>query len=217
MSDQILDSSHDDDRTIPSRQFPALSENRSDEPATDPADHQPPSGAPWLLRQFFSNQINLGEELSRRYPNLPLLSVLRLRSLDTQHGVASLTTQDGVASLLLDADARGELTFAFSFASALTLSFKLDGLSSKDRLNWLERIRREKDDAAFLWGESRWEKDYVICTLHKRFVSLYAFSQHNFEAAARLTPEVANRLFDWLKTLWQAEPTDPEPPQILTW
>ncbi|NWG17076.1 MAG: hypothetical protein HXY41_10610 [Chloroflexi bacterium] len=221
MSNQTHDPSFDDDLTIPARQFPAISEGLSDEPLPRPPDssaqRQPSSSAPWLLKQFFANQINLAEELSRRYPSLPLLSVLRLRSLDTRHGLASLTTQDGVATLLLDADATGRLTFAFSYASALTLSFKLDSLSSKDRQNWLERMRREKDDVAFLWGESRWEKDYVICILHKRFINLYAFSQHNFEAAVRLTPEAANRLFDWLETLWQTEPADPEPPQILTW
>lgn len=216
----------DDDRTLPTRKFPVIPE-----PADTPTDSAPtaprpnevptrplPPSAPWLLQQHFTHQIDLGAELAFRYPTLPIMSVSRFRNTDDRRGIAYLSTADGMAALTLEADGRsGTVDVGFSFAATLTLHFRLDHLSGMDRANWLERMRRDKDGAAFLWGESRWEKDYAIAILHKRFVNLYAFSQHNFDAAARLTPDIAAKLIDWLGGLWLPDEGDTQPPPMLTW
>lgn len=217
----------DDDRTIPTRKFAAFPEaadsHRDDAPAETPhvmeATTRPlPPSAPWLLQQHFTHQIDLGAELAFRYPTLPIMSISRFRSLDARRGVAFLSTADGMAAFIIEADGvSGLVDLAFSFAATLTLRFRLDHLSALDRTNWLERMRRDKDSAAFLWGESRWEKDYAISIQHKHFVNLYAFSQQNFDAAARLTPDVATKLLDWLAALWQPDDSDTQPPQMLTW
>ncbi|MBI5669487.1 MAG: hypothetical protein HZC41_15905 [Chloroflexi bacterium] len=224
MSHQTHDS---DDRTIPSRRFPVLSDLPEDHVEDSPSEplyptevitRPLPPSAPWLVQQHFTQQIDLGAELAFRYPALPLLSVTRFRPLDARHGVALLATADGVASLVVDADgASGSVDLAFSFASALALHFRLDHLSTIDRSAWLERMRRDKDGVAFLWSQSRWEQDYLISVLQRRFVNLYAFSQQQFTAAARLTPEAAGKLFDWLETLWTPGSGDTQPPQLLTW
>ncbi len=213
----------DDDRTLPSRKFPVLTDTPDDTPADVPHHELPtrplPPSAPWLLQQHFTRQIDLGAELAFRYPTLPVMSVSRFRSLHERRGVAYLSTADGMAALVIEADGvSGLVEIAFSFAATLTLRFRLDHLSAMDRSSWLERMRREKDGAAFLWGETRWEKDYAISILHKHFVNLYAFSQQNFEAAARLTPEVTTRMLDWLAALWSSpDEDDTQPPQMLTW
>lgn len=222
-----LDNEAGDDRTIPSRKYQVYTEPvkshseetpseslRSGEVSTRPL---PPS-APWLLQQHFTQQIDLGAELAFRYPSLPLLSVSRFRDLDMQHGVALLSTADGVSSVMIDADGKsGVVDMAFSYASSLSLHFRLDHLTAVDRSTWLERMRREKDGAGFLWGESRWENDYAISILRKRFVNLYAFSAQDFSAAARLTPDVTARFLNWLEAIWKPEEGDTEPPQLLTW
>ncbi|HEX2906898.1 MAG TPA: hypothetical protein VHO69_08565, partial [Phototrophicaceae bacterium] len=170
MSNQTHDRP-DDEHTLPSRKFAysesldKLAEERPVEAPrmTETGARALTAGAPWLLRQHFSNQIDLTKELNSRYPALQLLSVSRFRNLDTRHGVATLATADGVASLTIDADgASGMMDFAFSFASIHTLRFRLDHLTAVDRTSWLDRMHRDKDDVAFLWGESRWNQDYVI-------------------------------------------------------
>lgn len=224
MSYQTHDS---DDHTIPSRKFPVLSElpdNRADDSPSEPlhpsqvSTRPLPPSAPWLVQQHFTHQIDLGAELAFRYPALPLLSVSRFRTLETRHGVASLASADGVASLLVDVDsATSSVDMAFSFASAMALHFRFDHLSTIDRSAWLERMRRDKDGVAFLWGQSRWEQDYLISVLQKRFVNLYAFSRQQFTAAARLTPDAAGKLFNWLDAIWTPDDGDTQPPQLLTW
>jgi hypothetical protein len=164
-----LNNEADDDRTIPSRQFQVYVEPVKSHPEQPPSESprsgevstRPlPPGAPWLLQQHFTQQIDLGAELAFRYPSLPLLSVSRFRDLDIQHGVALLASADGVSSVMVDADGKsGVVDMAFSYASSLALHFRLDHLTAVDRSTWLERMRREKDGVGFLWGESRWEKD----------------------------------------------------------
>lgn len=216
----------DEDRTIPSRKFPVLSElsdSSADDNPSEPLQtgedtpRLPPNNAPWLVQQHLTHRLDLGAELAFRYPALPLLSVSRFRPSESQHGTALLATADGVAFLVIDVDgATGATVMSFSPAAAMTLHFRLDHLTALDRSTWLERMRREKDGVAFLWGQARWEQDYLISIQHKRFVSLYAFSQQ-FTAAVRLTPETAAKLFDWLNTIWTPDQGDTQPPQLLTW
>jgi hypothetical protein len=86
-----------------------------------------------------------------------------------------------------------------------------------DRARWLELMRREAGGVAFLWGQARWEQDYVICVTRRKFASLYAFSHHGFEAAVRLTPDVSQQLLDWLERFWKSETTSGDAPNLLTW
>jgi hypothetical protein len=99
----------------------------------------------------------------------------------------------------------------------LTLRFRLDSLSDVDRSRWLELMRREQGGLAFLWGQSRWEHDYVICVVHKHFTNLYAFSNREFEAAIRLTPDVTKQMLDWLDANWKPGEAGDGTPKLLTW
>jgi hypothetical protein len=178
------------------------------------------SHAPWALQQFFNGEIDLERELSARFPSVPLMTTIRFRSLGakTRRAVATLATQDGSASLMVEADgATHAAQFSFSYGSMLTLRFRLDTLSDVDRSRWLELMRRDQGGLAFLWGQSRWESDYVICIARKHFTNLYAFSNRDFESAIRLTPDVTKQLLDWLDGMWK--PTEPEDgaPKLLTW
>jgi len=208
-----------------------------DTPDDDPltADAEPPrreavvraasklaasGSAPVLLQQFFNDQIDLSAELATRFPSLPLMSVIRFRKLEgkTQRGVATLSTADGVASAVIDADATtGSIQLSFSYGSMMSLRFRMEELSSMDRSRWLELMRREGGGVAFLWGQARWEQDYVICVTRRHFASIYAFSHHGFEAAVRLTPDVSKQLLDWLEKFWSAASSGDQSPKLLTW
>ncbi|MEO8610665.1 MAG: hypothetical protein ABI690_22400 [Chloroflexota bacterium] len=176
--------------------------------------------APVLLQQFFNDQIDLSAELVTRFPSLPLMSVIRFRKLQgkSQRGVATLSTPDGVAAAVIDADATsGSIQLSFSYGSMMSLRFRMDELSSMDRSRWLELMRRDQGGVAFLWGQARWEQDYVICVTRRHFASIYAFSHHGFEAAVRLTPDVTKQLLDWLEKFWHSNAPGDEPPKLLTW
>ncbi|NWF69333.1 MAG: hypothetical protein HXY40_09615 [Chloroflexi bacterium] len=180
----------------------------------------PLGNVPWTLEQFFKGKIDLDKELVMRFPNMPLMSVIGFRSLgsNTQRGVATLSTADGGANLVVDASASGERTvqFSFTYGSMLTLRFRLDTLSDMDRSRFLDLMRRNQPGLTFLWGQSRWEQDYLICVTRKHYTSLLAFSRNHFEAAVRLTPNVTKQLVDWIENFWKAPPEE-EPPQLLTW
>ncbi|MCU0511947.1 MAG: hypothetical protein MUE40_05175 [Anaerolineae bacterium] len=180
-----------------------------------------PEEAPWTLQQFFNGEIDLDVELSKRFPAMPMLSIIKFRTLGTSSSrrVATLATQDNAATLTVDADvATRVIQLSFTLGSMLTLRFGLNDLSDMDRNRWLELMRRDAGGLAFLWGPERWGTDYMICISRKYFTNLYAFSPHNFEAAVRLTPAVTKQLLDWLDELWKIylKPDD-EPPTLLTW
>lgn len=188
-----------------------------------PSEENRPSvnaGTPWTLQQFFNGEIDLDAELARRFPNTPLMSVVSFRSNPAarqKRGVATLSTQDNAATVTVDADAETRIVqFSFSYGSMLTLRFRLDELSDMDRTRWLELMRRDSGGLAFLWGQARWEKDYMVCVSRKYFTNIYAFSPANFEAAARLTPDVARQLLNWLENYWKQPPPSDEPPKLLT-
>jgi hypothetical protein len=178
------------------------------------------TNAPWLLQQFFNDQIDLSTELHNRFPSLPLMSVVRFRHADSKNprGVATLSTADGSASAVIDVDsASGGAHLSFTYGSMLSLHFRMDELSGMDRARWLELMRRDAGGVAFLWGQARWERDYVICVTRKKFASLYAFSHNGFEAAVRLTPEVTQQLLEWLDKFWKPDTPSGDAPKLLTW
>ncbi len=181
-----------------------------------------PDEAPWTLQQFFSGSIDLDVELSKRFPAMPMLSIIKFRTLGSESGrrVATLSTQDGAASLVFDADMKTKIVqLSFTLGSMLTLKFQLTELTDSDRNYWLDLMQRDAGGLAFLWGQSRWANDYIICIARKYFTNFYAFSTNNFDAAVRLTPTVTKQLMDWLEEIWKAENDggSDEPPPLLTW
>jgi hypothetical protein len=177
--------------------------------------------APWTLQQFFNGEIDLDAELAKRFPTMPMMSMVKFRTLGSHSGrrVATLSSQDGSASLTFDGDTSTKMIhMSFTLGSMLTLRFTLNELSDLDRSRWLELMKRDEGGLAFLWGQTRWSNDYVICIARKYFTNFYAFSPHNFEAAVRLTPGVIRQLLDWIEDIWSAgPPADETPPTLLTW
>lgn len=177
--------------------------------------------APWTLQQFFNGEIDLDAELAKRFPTMPMMSMVKFRTLGSHSGrrVATLSSQDGSASLTFDGDTATKMIhMSFTLGSMLTLRFTLNELSDLDRSRWLELMKRDEGGLAFLWGQTRWSNDYVICIARKYFTNFYAFSPHNFEAAVRLTPGVIRQLLDWIEDIWSAgPPADETPPTLLTW
>lgn len=204
-----------------------LSAKPSKEPTSSktqptPALDIPP--APWTLEQFLNGEIDLDFELNRRFPNMPMMATVQFRALGTkaERRVATLTTQDNSASLLVDVDIASKNTqFSFILGNMLSLRFILDeasGVSDADRQRWLELMKRDGGGLGFLWGASRWGKDYVVCVNRRTYANFFAFSPQRFEAAARLTPPVMKQFLAWLEEAWKpvAPPADLEAP-ILTW
>ncbi|GAB1421103.1 hypothetical protein MASR2M15_12430 [Anaerolineales bacterium] len=179
-----------------------------------------PMETPWTLQQFFDGEIDLDAELSKRFPKMPMLSIIKFRTLGTSTGrkVANLSSQDGTAILTIDADMiTKSVQMSFTFGSMLTLRFQLYDLNDANRRRWLELMRREQGGLAFLWGPNRWENDYLVCITRKYFSNLYAFSPSGFEAAIRLTPDITVSLLDWLEEVWAAYFDQEDNPDLLTW
>jgi hypothetical protein len=231
-----------DDRTIPSRADiritpdNTMSARSASKPLSEKAEkalstpghsgdisHAQPTETehelPWTLQQFFSGEIDLYAELSERFPNMPLMSTFHKRSLGTKRGVATLGMQDGSAAVMVETDSATKiLQLSFTYSSMLTLRFRYDDLSNDSRAYWLENMRREAGGRAFLGGQSRYERDLLICFPRKYFTNLYAFSPNHFEAAARLTPEVTRKLLDWLESYWKPDaPGEDAPRPLTTW
>jgi hypothetical protein len=176
------------------------------------------SNAPWMLQQFFNGEIDLDAELSKRFPSMPVMSSVHFRAAREKRGIAALTTQDSAASLHVDVNGETHaIEFTFAFRSMLAFRFHLQELSDTDRSRWLESMRREQGGVSFLWGKGRWENNYVICGVHRYFTNIYAFSPQNFEAAARLTPEVNQAFLNWLDELWKPTPSLDDSQQLITW
>jgi hypothetical protein len=179
----------------------------------------PPAEPPWTLQQFFNGEIDLEVELATRFSSMPVMSVIKFRTLGTRtgRGVTTLLTQDGAAQIIIDLDKQTRvMQVSFTFGSMLTLRFVLRDLV--DRTRWLELMRRKEGGLAFLWGPTRWENDYTICISRKYYTNFFAFSPNGFEAAARFTPAITQKLLDWIEKHW-ADDDDPDeaPPQMLTW
>lgn len=178
---------------------------------------------PWILQQFFNGEIDLDVELAQRFQNMPVMATISFRDMGTKskRGVATLATQDGAAQIIVDVDAISKVVqFSFTFGSMLTLRFWLKELTDQERSRWLELMRREQGGLTFLWNASRWESDYLICVVRRYFTNLYAFSENNFEAAIRMTPDVTKQFLGWLEGYWNAPPpvkSEDTPPNLLNW
>jgi hypothetical protein len=177
---------------------------------------------PWILQQFFDGEIDLDQELMKRFPTVPVLNSVKFRSLGSRSGrkVATLMTQDGSAQLIIDADIENKvIQLSFQYGSMMTLRYSLAHLSDSDRSRWLELMQREQGGLAFLWGASRWQDDYLICISRKIGTNIYAFSPRNFESAIRLTSPVIKELLVWLEEIWTHKPEPPaeDDAPLLTW
>lgn len=181
----------------------------------------PAAPAPWLLQGYMAGEIDLNRELAARFATMPHMSIFRgPTATHARMASAVLSTQDGAATLTFDLDTgAGALQCSFTLASMLSLRFHCDGLSNLDREHWLDVMRDGEGDPAFLWSEARWNADYLICSAHRYYTHVFAFSPLHVEAAARLTPEVTRKLIDWLQGCWF--PTDAAgdktPADALTW
>lgn len=177
---------------------------------------------PWALQQFFDGEIDLEQELLKRFPSVPAMTTIKFRTLglNSSRKVATLSTQDGGASLIVDADVETKVVqLSFTFGSMMTLRYALSDLPANNRERWLELMRREKGGLAFLWNEDRWREDYLICVSREYSTNIFAFSPHNFESAVRLTKKVTNELLTWLEDVWISEPElpDDDDSPLLTW
>lgn len=185
---------HPDDRTLPARDHLDLT----------PA---PPNVIPWSLQQYFDGEIDLIQDLSARYPQMPIMSLIHLRSVGKRspRGVATIATQDGAASMIVEIDQRsGAIQFLFIVGSLIGVRFRPGALSRLDRAAWLDPMRRETGEVAFLWNARRWSNDYVISAASKTFTYFFAYSPGGVQAAARFTPEVNRKLIEWLSGYWLA-------------
>lgn len=168
------------------------------------------TNAPITLQQFFTGEIDLDSELARRFANAPLMSQVRLnpkkpaKLLETRRAGALLSTQDNASQMAFDMDIRdGALVVSFTLGSMLSFHFDIGVIEANERKRWLELMRRQSG-IAFLWGPDRWQRDYVIWVVRENFARLYAFSGQ-FEAAARITPDVTHQLLDWIEAFWFPE------------
>lgn len=164
-----------------------------------------PRDAPLLLQHYRDGEIALAHELAERFPSAPVLSLFHVRVIHerTRLEAATLSAQDGSALLRVQADSSRSAQFAFQVCGMLGLTFSPARLSDADCWRWLAGMQ-QTGDVAFLWGSQRWDSDYLIGAPGRYFSALYAFSPHRSEAAARLTPDVLNRLIGWLTDLWPA-------------
>ncbi len=170
-----------------------------------PAGRSLPMVIPWALQHYFDGEIDLVKELASRYPQVPMMSLFHTRQVGTRtrRGVATLATQDGAGSVIVEIDTPSQaLQFTFVQNSMMALRFTLGALTDMDCAQWLEPMRGESGETAFLWDQTRWGSDYLIGAAHKNFTHLFAFSPQHLEAAARLTPEVTRKLLDWLEFYW---------------
>jgi hypothetical protein len=157
---------------------------------------------PLILQQHFNHELDLDRELASRYSAMPLMSVIAFRAAigKAKRGIAMLSTQDGAAGLRIEVDS-GIMTWTFTLSSMLGLSFSPPKLSDLDRSAWRNAMMGDQNEIAFLWGQARYEADYVICAPRTHFTNVYAFSA-NSEAAARLTADVTGKLVAWVGKLW---------------
>lgn len=197
-----------DEYTLPSKATIARRPRaeQADAPGTPTsASAAPPAGAPLILQHFFDGAIDLDKELTARFANMPLLSVIRVRQFGGRvpSGAALMTAQDGSAAVIVEVDAATkDVQFTYTLGGMLALSFQISQLSDMDRAHWIEPMRRENSEVAFLWSQSRWENDYLICAAHKHHTNFFAFSSHNTQAATRLTTDVSRKLLNWIAGFW---------------
>lgn len=208
-----------DDVSITSRS--SLPDLPLDDPSRPATISRSTVNAPWLLQQHFAGKVDLAAELTNRYPTLPLMTVIKQKPAKGAHqpSLSTLAAPDGTATLLFEAmpDSH-QFQLAYTLSSMLTLRFRMNDLTPVDCAHWLQLIHRDQDGIAFLWGQARWEKDYLIATIRRQFACLYAFSPLGFEAGVRMTHEVKVELHDWLASIWNPDTASTgTTPNLLTW
>lgn len=165
------------------------------------------TAAPYLLNQFFAGKISLDYELTRRFPNAPLLSSGSFTPAPGKQGRAGwaqLKAQDEAATLTLDLrGADGSFDASFGLGSMVGVNFEIGAIADVQRIRFLDQLRRA-NGISILWTRERWERDYMIFVVRERFVRLYAFGGR-FEAACRLAPDVLEQLVTWLAGFWTGE------------
>lgn len=214
-----------DDKTIPSR--PESLRRIVAQAAQSPPPVSAPEGAknlPWTLAQYFNGEIDLNQELAGRFPQMPLMSLIYFRAQGAKNPIqiSTIATQDGAASLRVEVDSMTKITtFTFSLNSMLAVRFSPTGLSALDRAHWLEPLKRENSEIAFLWGAQRFRSDYLIAVSHKMYTNIFAFSPGHTEAAVRLTSEVCRKFTAWIEPHWAAIKDDQAEADVssqnLTW
>lgn len=209
----------EDDLTITSRR--SLPDLPIEDPSRPATISRSTMNAPWLLQQHFAGKVDLAAELSNRYPTLPLMTLIKPKPAKGAHqpSLNTLAAPDGTATVLIEAMPNShQFQLSYSLGSMLTFRFRMNDLTPVDCAHWLQLIHREQDGVAFLWGQARWEKDYLICTIRRQFACLYAFSPLGFEAGIRLTHEVKGELHDWLASIWNPDTASTgTTPNLLTW
>jgi hypothetical protein len=178
------------------------------------------SEIPWFISNALYGEGDLHHELAQRYPNQPLMSLFNTREISGRSGraLAILSTQDSAASLTFEIDSNGRgLQCAYSISSMLTLSFDLTHLTQQDCTGWLEQMGQENERPIILWGKHRWRSDYMVWSIKPHYANLYAFSPLHTEAAARLTPELTQRLLGWIAKWWNVTPPDESTSRVGGW
>lgn len=154
------------------------------------------SRTPPLLSRYFDGGFDLLRELSGRYPQAPLMGSFYARTTS-----ATLSTQDGAASIRVEIAEGGVASFTFVLHSMIGLGFT-PLPSASDQAHWCASMERKTGEAIFLWDQRRWERDYLIFFPARHTTSIFAFAVRQSEAAARMTPDAAERLTDWLAAAW---------------
>lgn len=203
---------------VPPKQTPAMTETVEAVAVTAISDD-----APWFLQQFFDDQIDLDAELSERFPTMPMMSSVKFRNMGSLKSrmVATLKSQDESAMVIIELDIPTRaMQWRFVWQSMLAQRYTLSDLSQMDRDRWLNLMQRVDGDLAFLWGEHRWRRDFLICVSRRYHTNIFACSPLGFESAVRLTPPVTTMLLEWLDEMWRIAVED-EPvssdTDILTW
>ncbi|MCU0466725.1 MAG: hypothetical protein MUF38_19425 [Anaerolineae bacterium] len=166
------------------------------------------TSTPWLIQQFLDGAVDLEAELFERYPNAPLLSVAKFRSLsdNSTHKIAYLSAQDEDASLHIDLDpARNLAHFTFTLGGMMSYRYILDNPEGIDRPRWLDLMERRQAGLTFLWSESRWQSDYLIWVVRRYSTHIFAFSPNGSSAAVRITPESTREVLGWLNKQWNPQ------------
>ena len=169
------------------------------------------TAAPYLLNQFFAGKISLDYELSRRFPNAPLLSSASFSPAPGRRaraGWAQFKAQDEAATLTLELHgADGSFDASFGVGSMVGVNFEIGPTADLQRMRFLDQLRRS-NGISILWTRERWEHDYMIFVVRERFARLYAFGGR-FEAACRLPPDELEQLVAWLAGFWSGEELSP--------
>lgn len=184
------------DNTIPSRMAaprPAAASAPAIPPRR-PGESDPPA---WLVAAM-NGENDLDHDWAARYAGMPLLTLFHTAR---SGAFAMLTTQDGAAGLTVSSDAARQPSFTYTWGGMIGLRFSPARLTDSDRARWVELMRQPTPEPIFLWGQSRWESDFLICVAHRHYLNVYAYGQGR-EAGIRMTLETAARWVTWLAGRW---------------